>query len=300
MANLTFQQLEALVGQAGGTPTQQEYLAGIAAGVESGGNPTAHNPTSTASGLWQELTTTWLGNGGGAYAPTAAQATPLDQAIVAVKQSTGGYQPWAPDFGGAYGASGNAGNPQSPAAGSPVANFLKSIGVTGPGTSPTSAAPAAGATTAYPGGALDPLNIPGEIAGGAASGVEGAILGVLKTITAPLVHFLEDSTLVVFGIILFVVGLVVIAHSVGGDAKSSEDAGTDTTSSKQSTQSSSGQSSTTRTKTVEKVEEPAPKSSSTSSRAAGVSPAGRKAEKIGTPQSGAGGVEADAAEAALA
>lgn len=169
----------------------------------------------------------------------------------------------------------------------------------------TGGGPATGSTTAFPGGALDPLNIPGEIAGGAASGVEGAILGVIKTITAPLVHFLEDSTLVIFGIILFVVGLVVIAHSVGGDVKESDNASTDTTQQKQTTEEEGPEgedegSTTTRTRTVEKVEEPQPKSSSTSSRAAGVSPAGRKAEKIGTPQGGAGGQEAEVAEAALA
>jgi hypothetical protein len=40
---------------------------------ESGGNPTAQNPRSSASGLWQFLTGTWNGYGG--Y-PTAADAPP--------------------------------------------------------------------------------------------------------------------------------------------------------------------------------------------------------------------------------
>lgn len=177
MANLTFSQIEALVGEAGGSPTQQEYLAGIAAGVESGGDPTAQNPTSTASGLWQELDTTWEGNGGGQYAPTASGASPLDQAIVAVNQSKGGYQPWAPDLGGSYGAGGNAGNPQSPAAGSPVANYLKSIGVSSPGSAPIGS-PSPGATD--PAGATDAslnanpfdlFGLPQTLGGAAASGV---------------------------------------------------------------------------------------------------------------------------------
>lgn len=205
MSTLTFSELESLVGEAGGTPTQQEYLAAIAAGVESGGDPTAQNPTSTASGLWQELTTTWQGNGGGAYAPTAAGASPLDQAIVAVNQSKGGYQPWAPDLGGSYGAGGNAGNPQSPAAGSPVANFLKKIGVTGPGSAPIGSpgAPPAGNGTGTgatdAGFDLNPLNlfgIPQTIGGAAATSI--------WTEVGP---FLVKGALVVAGLGVVVLGL---------------------------------------------------------------------------------------------
>lgn len=144
MANYTFSQLEALVAQAGGTKSQQEILAGIAAGVESGGNPTAQNSSSTASGLWQELTSTWLSNGGAAYAPTAKQASPLDQAIVAVNQSKNGYQPWAPDLGGSY--YGGITNPTSPLPGSPVANYLASQGQVGPSSSLPAGADTAGAT----------------------------------------------------------------------------------------------------------------------------------------------------------
>lgn len=209
MPNLTFSELEALVGEAGGTPTQQEYLAAIAAGVESGGDPTAQNPTSTASGLWQELTTTWEGNGGGAYAPTASGASPLDQAIVAVNQSKGGYQPWAPDFGGAYGAKGNAGNPQSPAAGSPVANFLKSIGVSSPGTAPIGspgAPPAGGASATDAGFDLNPLNLFGipQTLGGAAGAAAGSVAGDIWQEVGP---FLVKSMLVVAGIGVVVLGL---------------------------------------------------------------------------------------------
>lgn len=50
---------------------------------ESGGNPTAQNPTSTASGLYQIIDGTWQGFGGLEFAPTAAQATPEQQRIVA-------------------------------------------------------------------------------------------------------------------------------------------------------------------------------------------------------------------------
>ena len=38
---------------------------------ESGGNPLAENPTSTASGLWQFLDSTWAGYGGFGHASHA-------------------------------------------------------------------------------------------------------------------------------------------------------------------------------------------------------------------------------------
>lgn len=43
---------------------------------ESGGNPKAENPTSTASGLWQFIDSTWAGYGGyshASYAPASVQ-----------------------------------------------------------------------------------------------------------------------------------------------------------------------------------------------------------------------------------
>lgn len=171
----------------------------------------------------------------------------------------------------------------------------------------TGGGPATGSTTAYPGGALDPLNIPGEIAGGAASGVEGAILGVIKTITAPLVHFLEDSTLVIFGIILFVIGLVVIARSVGSSSSSPGPTTTTDTESEEQGDEEEGQEGEerpeeehTETRTVTRTREPRQSSGRTASRAEGVTPAGRKIGIGGGPTSGAGGAEADTAEAALA
>lgn len=263
-STLSFQQLEALVAQAGGTPTQQEYLAGIAAGVESGGNPTAQNPTSTASGLWQELTTTWLGSGGGKYAPTAKQASPLDQAIIAVQQSVGGYQPWAPDLGGyypGYGAPTAAGtNPQAPAPGSPVANYLKKIGAGTPTSSPSTGAPTATLTNIAPGGSLDPLNWPGDVLNAGGGAVASGLLAVVRAITDPLKHFVEDAGLVVIGLILFAVALALIVHGAG----SGGGGGTVRVEEEQTSTTSGGgrPSSTTKTKTVEREREPAPARSS--------------------------------------
>lgn len=63
---------------------------------ESGGNPTAHNPSSSASGLFQFLTSSWLGYGGGRFAPTAAQATPAQQLDIANHAfALSGLAPWA-------------------------------------------------------------------------------------------------------------------------------------------------------------------------------------------------------------
>ena len=65
---------------------------------ESGGNPTAVNPSSGDSGLYQFSTGTWLSHGGGQYAPTAAQATPAQQTAIAIAtQAQDGWRPWASD-----------------------------------------------------------------------------------------------------------------------------------------------------------------------------------------------------------
>lgn len=62
--------------------TPDEVWAQVA-GCESGGNPTAQNPTSTASGLYQILDGTWRDFGGTEFAPRALGATPEQQKIVA-------------------------------------------------------------------------------------------------------------------------------------------------------------------------------------------------------------------------
>lgn len=59
---------------------------------ESGGNPQAvnyRNPDRPA-GLYQIITSTWLGAGGGAYAPTADRASPEAQGIIAARIYAGG------------------------------------------------------------------------------------------------------------------------------------------------------------------------------------------------------------------
>lgn len=62
---------------------------------ESGGNPKAQNPTSSASGLFQFITGTWLSNSGGRFAKRAKFATPQQQATIAAKVfREQGLRPW--------------------------------------------------------------------------------------------------------------------------------------------------------------------------------------------------------------
>lgn len=59
---------------------------------ESGGNPTARNPSSTASGLYQMINGTWKAYGGST--PTAAQASVAEQNAVADRYVAARYGSW--------------------------------------------------------------------------------------------------------------------------------------------------------------------------------------------------------------
>lgn len=113
-----------------------------------------------------------------------------------------------------------------------------------------------------PGGALDPLNWPGEIGGAVGSAGGGAVasglLSVIDAVTAPLKAFVEDAGLVVLGIVLFFVALFLIARGVssGGGTTVVEEKSTTSTAG-----SSGGGSSTSSTKTETKTTEKQPQSS---------------------------------------
>jgi LysM repeat protein len=63
---------------------------------ESGGRPTATNPSSTASGLFQFLDSSWRAYGGGKYAARAKDATPAQQYEIANHAyAMSGLTPWA-------------------------------------------------------------------------------------------------------------------------------------------------------------------------------------------------------------
>ena len=67
---------------------------------ESGGNPTAQNPSSTASGLFQFLDTSWIAYGGGTYARRAKDATPAQQYEIANRAyAQSGLTPWTASKG---------------------------------------------------------------------------------------------------------------------------------------------------------------------------------------------------------
>jgi Transglycosylase-like domain len=70
----------------------------IAYGHESGGDPTAVNPSSGDSGLYQFATGTWLANGGGQFASRALYASVAEQDTVAYwTWQHDGFQPWTGD-----------------------------------------------------------------------------------------------------------------------------------------------------------------------------------------------------------
>lgn len=108
----------------GGSSAQAWVAAALVDGIESNGTLNDSNPSSTACGLFQFLTTTWISNGGGAYANTACGATLQQQVAVFLKASSGNnFYPWAPDLGGSY----NGQAISAPVAGSPVANKISSL-----------------------------------------------------------------------------------------------------------------------------------------------------------------------------
>lgn len=70
----------------------------IAYTYESGGNPSAVNPSSGDGGLYQFAVGTWLGNGGGQFAPAAQDAPVWAQDTVAYwTWQHDGFSPWTGD-----------------------------------------------------------------------------------------------------------------------------------------------------------------------------------------------------------
>lgn len=82
---------------------------------ESGGNIRAQNPSSTASGKWQFIDSTWRAYGGGEFASRAKHATEREQDIVAARAyAAEGTSPWNASkgcWGGKSRASGEVAKP---------------------------------------------------------------------------------------------------------------------------------------------------------------------------------------------
>lgn len=89
----------ALTGAVGFGLTQGSAGAGdrwdAVIACESGGNPRAQNPSSSASGLFQFIDGTWRAYGGGEFARRAKDATAAEQYEVANRAfAREGYRPW--------------------------------------------------------------------------------------------------------------------------------------------------------------------------------------------------------------
>lgn len=112
----------------GGSNQQAWVAAALVDGIESNGTLTDKNPSSTACGLFQFLTTTWESNGGTRYAPTACGASLSQQVAVFLTASAGNnFYPWSPDLGGSY----NGKPITAPQSGSAVANHISSLAAGG-------------------------------------------------------------------------------------------------------------------------------------------------------------------------
>jgi len=92
----------------GGSQSQAQVAAALVSGIESNGELTDQNPTSTASGLFQFLNTTWNNYAG----VSAAKDASFQQQVAKFISESGGpggnnFYAWAPDLGGSYNGSGS-------------------------------------------------------------------------------------------------------------------------------------------------------------------------------------------------
>jgi hypothetical protein len=208
------------VRRQGGSLPQAWVAAALTDGIESSGDSTVKNPTSTACGLFQFLTTTWQSNGGGAYAPNACAAPWQAQVTVFLNATQGNnFYPWAPDLGGSYNGNTSQAAATVPQPGSNVANHIASLAAGGTmkflGNVPTAWASAGGATPANP--APGPLGaVGGLVTGGTSSqlpGTGGGWASELGTLLGDLTStswwkrvglFSGGLVLIIGGIVLFV------------------------------------------------------------------------------------------------
>ena len=138
MANITPAQVYHEVLALGGTALQAQVGAALVDGIESNGDPTIlAGGRGPAAGLFQFEPGTWRGNGGGAYAPVAQDASWQDQVRVFVNASKGNnFGAWGPDLSANAGDPNSASNPDygysgAPQPGSAVYDKIQSFGPNG-------------------------------------------------------------------------------------------------------------------------------------------------------------------------
>lgn len=207
----------------GGSKAQAWVGAALVSGIESGGQVSDKNPSSTACGLFQFLTTTWLSNGGGQYAPTACAAPWQDQVAVFLKASAGSnFYPWAPDLGGSYNGNTSQAAATTPQPGSPVANKIATLASTGLaqilGNVPTNWADAGAVVPASP-TPLGPLGSGVNVGGGITDPL--ALLGTLVSdLTGGFGIGWKAVLTIIGGILLIGVGILILFRHQAGEAAS--------------------------------------------------------------------------------
>jgi Transglycosylase-like domain len=211
----------------GGSKAQAWVGAALVSGIESNGQANDKNPTSTACGLFQFLTTTWISNGGGQYAPTACAAGWQQQVAVFLTASAGSnFYPWAPDLGGSYNGNTSQAAATTPQAGSAVANKIASLAASGLagilGNVPTNWADAGAATPANP--APGPLGAIAGLATGGTSVPNVDPLTALGTFVGDLLGGFgigwKAVLTIIGGILLIGVGLLIAFRHQAGQAAS--------------------------------------------------------------------------------
>lgn len=202
----------------GGSDQQAWVAAALVSGIESNGQPTDKNPTSTACGLFQFLTTTWISNGGGKYAPNACAATWQQQVSVFLTASQGNnFYPWAPDLGGSY----NGKPIYGPDPGSKVGNKISQLSAGGTlsflGNVPTAWI---GAATGGTGATTPTTGLGSLLPGGGSTAPGNSCTPVLSGLSVTILNSCQadellGGVLIAVGGLFFILGLGVILADVG-------------------------------------------------------------------------------------
>lgn len=204
----------------GGSKEQAWVAAALVSGIESNGDPTElSGGVGPAAGLFQFEPGTWVGNGGGAFAPVAQDATWQQQVTVFLHASAGNnFHDWGPDLTG-QGDPNSAANPSysysgPPKAGSPVANKIATLAATDKalgnilGNVPQSWADAGGVVPASP-TPLGPLGAGVNVGGNIHLGWADALGNLLSDLVSVdwwkrVGLFAAGAFLVIAGVVLFI------------------------------------------------------------------------------------------------